>query len=49
MLRSYKKVFLAKHKTPKVGYKTGFAEKEHYNRIVYLNSKVLDIGTVMYI
>lgn len=49
MLKSYKKVFNAKYKKPKVGYKTGFVETEHYNRIANLNLKVLDIGSVIYI
>jgi len=47
MLRSYKKLFKAKHKKPKIGYKPGFEETEHYKRVVKLNAKILDYGSVI--
>lgn len=47
MLRSYKKLFKAKYKKPKIGYKPGFEESEHYKQVVNLNSKILDYGSVI--
>ena len=47
MVRKYKGLFKSQTKKPFICQKKGFENVEHYNRIVKLNSKILDIGTVL--
>lgn len=46
MVKKYKGLFKSQTKKPFIYQKKGFANVEHYNRLVKLNSKILDIGTV---
>jgi hypothetical protein len=48
MIKKYTNLFKTPTKKPFICSKKGFENVEHYNRIVNLNAKILDIGTVIF-